>query len=131
MQMKIFFLFSFLLIISCTKKEPDIYQQVMDVHNESMEKMDDIYTLKGDLQKIYSDTNRKNINREEVLTAIEGLDSADNLMMDWMHKFNPPDSSNKVERQNYLESELIKIKRVRDLTNETITKAKELLEMKK
>jgi len=45
--------------------------------------------------------------------------------MDWMHKFNPlPDTANQEKAREYLENEMEKIKKVRELINGSIEKAK-------
>jgi hypothetical protein len=46
-------------------------------------------------------------------------------MMDWMHGFNPPPDSLGEERaREYLETEMEKIKKVREEVNEAIEKTK-------
>jgi hypothetical protein len=49
-------------------------------------------------------------------------------MMDWMHKYNPlPDSADQEKAREYLESEMEKVKKLKDLFNESIEKAKEIV----
>ncbi len=46
-------------------------------------------------------------------------------MMDWMHNFQPlPDSADQEKAREYLESEMERVMKVRELTNETIEKVK-------
>ena len=141
-------LFSVLLLSACAKpaghSEADqdssstdganpneaLYSQVMDVHDEVMPKMEDIYKLKKDLQDQIANTPDMVVERKQQLErVISNLDSANNAMMDWMHKFNPlPDSTNQEKVRDYLESEMERVKKVRNLMNESIEKAKESID---
>ena len=138
---------SFLLLISCGKtsdhshhdadgamegENPNkaLYDQVMDIHDEVMPKMQDLYSLKLELlEKIAQSPNMPVYKKEELQQTIAALDSTSNAMMEWMHNFNPlPDSTNQEAAREYLESEMESIKKVRSLTNETIERAKEMKE---
>jgi DNA repair exonuclease SbcCD ATPase subunit len=103
-----------------------LYDQVMDIHDEVMPRSEDIYQLKKELQeKVTSAPDLIAEKKQELESIIAQLDSADNSMMDWMHNFRPlPDSVDQEKARAYLESEMERIKKVRDLTNETIEKAK-------
>jgi hypothetical protein len=103
-----------------------LYDQVMDIHDEVMPRSEDIYQLKKELQEKVSAApdliGEKKLLLESIIVQ---LDSADNSMMDWMHNFHPlPDSADQEKARAYLESEMERIKKVRDFTNETIEKAK-------
>ncbi len=102
-----------------------LYNQVMDVHDEVMPKMGDIYKLKKELQEQIAKSPDMVVERKQQLEQIiSNLDSASNAMMEWMHKFNPlPDSVDQEQAREYLESEMERVKKVRDLMNETIEKA--------
>lgn len=104
-----------------------LYDQVMDVHDEVMPKTDEIYKLKKDIQdKIAKSPDLAADKRKELDRILLELDSADDSMMDWMHKFNPlPDTANQERAREYLENEMEKIKKVRELINGSIQKAKE------
>jgi hypothetical protein len=103
-----------------------LYDQVMDIHDEVMPRSEDIYQLKKALQeKIASTPDLIAEKKQELELAIAQLDSADQSMMDWMHHFHPlPDSADQEKARAYLESEMESIKKVRELTNESIEKAK-------
>lgn len=135
-------LFAALLLVSCGKSaehssnddsgstEGDspneaLYNQAMDVHDEVMPKMEDIYKLKKDIQEQIANTPDMVVERKQQLEAIiSNLDSANNAMMEWMHKFNPlPDSVDQEKAREYLESEIERIKKVKELMNESIEKA--------
>ena len=63
--------------------------------------------------------------KESVEKTILQLDSASNLMMDWMHQFDPlPDSSDAEEARAYLESQMEKIKKVKEEMEAAIEQAK-------
>lgn len=140
---------SFLLMLSCGKTsehsghdqegsrdndDPNLalYDQVMDIHDEVMPKMEDLYKMKKDLQdKIAASPDMVPEQKKELENMISNLDSASSAMMDWMHQFNPlPDSVNEEAAREYLENEMQRIKQVRDLTNETLEKAKSMIEKK-
>jgi chromosome segregation ATPase len=106
-----------------------LYDQVMDIHDEVMPRSEDIYQLKKELQEKLSAApaapNLIGEKKQELESIISQLDSADKSMMDWMHNFHPlPDSADQEKARAYLESEMERIKKVRDFTNETIEKAK-------
>ena len=104
-----------------------LYDQVMDVHNEVMPKSDQLYQLKKELQNKVAQTPALSEEKKKQLRQlIAALDSADRSMMDWMHKFKPlPDTANQELAREYLENEMEKIKKVRDLINDTLLKANE------
>lgn len=102
-----------------------LYNQVMDVHDEVMPKREDIYKLKKNLMEQIANTPDMVVERKQQLEQIiSNLDSASNVMMEWMHKFNPlPDSVDQEKAREYLESEMENVKKMRTLMNESIEKA--------
>ncbi|MBL7863684.1 MAG: hypothetical protein JNK10_02335 [Cyclobacteriaceae bacterium] len=99
-----------------------LYDQVMDIHDQVMPKMQDIYNLKKKLQdQIAATPNMVVEERQKLERRIAALDSADKMMMEWMHKFSPlPDSAGREAAREYLESEMESIKKVRDAMLEAI-----------
>ena len=89
-----------------------LYNQVMDIHDEVMPKMEDLYNIKKDLKaKAETATGEEKAKLE---LRIAKIDSASNLMMDWMHEFNPPaDTADLEQSRAYLESEMEKVKLVK------------------
>lgn len=92
-----------------------LYDQVMDIHDEVMPKDGDIFLLKKKLQDEIAATpdmvieKRKNLERR-----IANLDSVRQLMMKWMHEFNPlPDTVDQETRRAYLELEMERIRKVK------------------
>ncbi len=114
---------------SATEEGPNqaLYDQVMDVHDEVMPKMDEIMKLKRELQdKIANSPDMVLERKEQLEKVISNLDSASTSMMNWMHEFNPlPDSVDQERAREYLESEMERIRKVKVLTLESIDKAKE------
>lgn len=104
-----------------------LYDQVMNVHDEVMPRMDDIMKLKRELQEKIANTPDMVVEKKAQLEkVISNLDSASTAMMNWMHEFNPlPDSVDQEKAREYLESEMERIKKVKSLVTETIDKAKE------
>ena len=101
--------------VSSTGNEA-LYNEVMKIHDEVMPKSNDIYTLKQELSKKLAETPAPTEEKKkEIEASIAKLDSADAGMMEWMHKFNPlPDSLGEEKAREYLETEMEKIKGVRE-----------------
>lgn len=146
--MKIFFtklLFvSVLVLMGCQKKSHEneaheqaseaidnsgneaLYNEVMKVHDEVMPKMNDIYNLKQELSKKLADSIKlTDEKKNEIENTISKLDSANESMMVWMRQFNPiPDSLGEEKAREYLESEMEKVKKVREDIVAAIDKGK-------
>jgi hypothetical protein len=91
-----------------------LYNQVMDIHDEVMPKMEDLYNKKKDLQAKLSASPAADV-KSKLEAEIAEVDSASKLMEDWMHEFNPPsDTTDKEQIRAYLESEMEKVKRVKE-----------------
>ena len=92
-----------------------LYDQVMDVHNEVMPKMDDLLKAKGALMKKLETPGISEAGKKEINEKIARIDSASEGMMVWMRQFNPiPDSLGEDKARQYLESEMVKVKKVRE-----------------
>jgi len=98
---------------------------VMDIHDEVMPKSDDLYRLKKKLQDSIAATKGMTAEKKAGLEAlILSLDSASHAMNEWMHGFKPEkDSANQEKMREYLESEIEKIRQIKERTNEVIAKA--------
>jgi hypothetical protein len=103
-----------------------LYNQVMDIHDEVMPKMEDIYKYKKELlESIANAPEMPADKKKNIEELIVNLDSANNAMMEWMHNFNPKtDSTDQEAAREYLETEMERIKKVREFTNETLEKVK-------
>ncbi len=104
-----------------------LYDEVMDVHDEVMPKMDEIMRLKRELKEKIAESPDLVLERQQKIEqVISNLDSAGTAMMNWMHEFNPlPDSVDQEAARAYLESEMERIKKVKEVMLESIEKAKE------
>ncbi|MFN5170816.1 MAG: hypothetical protein ACK5DD_14440 [Cyclobacteriaceae bacterium] len=104
-----------------------LYNQVMDIHDEVMPKMEDLYKLKKKMEEeIAQSPNLTEERRKELDALIARLDSANLLMMDWMHEFNPlPDSADQEDAREYLENEMERVKKVREKMLEAINQARQ------
>ncbi len=112
-----------------------LYNQMMDIHDEVMPKMDDIMKLKRELQEtLANSTDIVPDRKQELENMIYTLDSANNSMMNWMHRiheFDPlADSVDQEKAREYLESEMEEIRKVKELMSESIEKAKSELKKK-
>ena len=98
----------------------------MDIHDEVMPKMQDLYMLKKGLQdKIAATPGMSSEEKQNLEKRILVLDSVNQLMMDWMHKFSPrSDSTDQEAAREYLESEMEKIRKVREAMLEAIASEK-------
>jgi hypothetical protein len=99
-----------------------LYNQVMDIHDEVMPRMEDLYNKKKDIEEKLKDPAGLTAAQKEKLTRqVAQIDSVSKLMMDWMHEFNPPaDSADKEETRAYLEKEMERIRIVKQAMVETI-----------
>ena len=104
-----------------------LYEEVMKLHDEGMGKMDEMYKLKEELKnKIASAPELVEEKRKELEDKISGLDSASKGMMQWMRNFHPEtDSLDEQGYREYLESEMEKVKKVKDDILDAIARAKE------
>jgi hypothetical protein len=107
--------------------EQGLYDDVMKLHDEGMAKMDEIYKLKEELkQQIASAPELVEEKKKDIEAKIVKLDSAQKGMMVWMRSFNPNvDSLDEHEYHKYLESEMEKVKKVKDDIFDAIARARQ------
>jgi hypothetical protein len=103
-----------------------LYDEVMDVHDEVMPKMDDIYKLKEKLKKQLAEApTMVEEKKKDLEKTILQLDSASEGMMVWMRNFNPiPDSLGEEKARKYLEEQKIKVTKVKEDMLKAIEEAK-------
>lgn len=108
-------------------EEGALYDEVMKLHDEGMEKMDEIHALKQKLAKQVADApNLVQEKQAEIKSKISQLDSASRAMMVWMRNFRPEsDTLDTTGYRNYLETELEKVRKVRDDIFAAVERAKE------
>lgn len=105
-----------------------LYEEVMKVHDEVMPKMNDIYTLREKLKgELATQKDLAEEKKKEIGATISKLDSASESMMIWMRGFRPlPDSLGEEKAREYLETEMEKVKKVKDEIQEALVKGKGL-----
>jgi hypothetical protein len=105
-----------------------LYEEVMEVHDEVMPKMNDIYKLKEELKKqIANAPDMAVAKKKEIETIIIQLDSASESMMVWMRNFNPiPDSLGVEKARQYLEEQKVEVDEVKEDMLEAIEEAKKI-----
>ncbi|HMQ01198.1 MAG TPA: hypothetical protein PKC24_15565 [Cyclobacteriaceae bacterium] len=108
-----------------------LYQDVMDVHDEVMPRMGEINRLKRELEEKLSgllagDQSQNAALIEKISQKIKDLEAAGNGMMVWMRQFDVlPDSLGHAKVMEGLEAEMVKIKKVKDDMLNAISNAKE------
>lgn len=103
------------MVAGCGEKEKALYDQVMDIHDEVMPKMENIHTMKRLLQDSIANTpGMTDVDSVKIARHILQLDSGYNSMMVWMREFNPPDQQDKQAFDKYMETELVKVKKMRE-----------------
>lgn len=129
--------FSFLLLgTGCSPKGKDtkekdpekaLYDQVMDIHDEVMPSMSELYKLKRELsKKIENSPDLVEAKRIEMESTILLLDSANRGMMKWMNDFSPEDYTSKEELHRYLEDEIVRVQRMKETMLTALEKGRQV-----
>jgi hypothetical protein len=115
-QTRLLILLSIVLLTGCEKSNQELYDEVMQVHDEVMPKMEDLYKAKLALNaRILNNPDLAEIEKKQINEQIAQLDSASEGMMIWMRQFNPlPDSLGEDKARQYLEGEKKKVQKVKD-----------------
>jgi len=137
---KIFALITLLTFVQCQKSDhkhtestgvagnspnQELYDEVIRVHDEVMPKMSDIYVLKQKLKTKMDSVSSD--QKSEIESVILQLDSASNGMNVWMRQFDPKqDDMDADEARQYLESEMVKVKKVKEDMLKAIERAKNM-----
>ena len=91
-----------------------LYNQVMDIHDEVMPKTEDLYNLSKQLKEKMTNATTEE-DKQDLQFRILYLDSVNNMMMDWMHEFQPvTDSTDEEVGRAYYETQLEKVKKVKE-----------------
>lgn len=122
--MKHLFAICLVIMAGCGGQDTNkiLYNQVMDIHDEVMPRMEDLYNIKKDIEEKLKDPAALAEGQEERLKKrLAQVDSVSKLMMTWMHEFDPPpDTADKDQTRAYLEGELERIKVVKQAMLEAI-----------
>ncbi len=119
-----------ILATSCGQKKTEedadkvLYNQVMDIHDEVMPNMDELYRLKKQLtEKIENSPDLVEEKSQEIEQTILLIDSASKGMMSWMREFKPEDYK-EGELVKYLELELKEVQAVKDAMMDALEKGR-------
>lgn len=111
--------------------EEQLYQEVMDLHDESMEHMSLIRRLSRQLSDSIEHTAVNPMEQEETINRyrnrLQDLKEADEAMRQWMRSFDYQQVEED-ERIDYLKQEKEKIEKVDRQINEAIANAREAME---
>ena len=109
-------LLSIILLAGCEKSNQELYDEVMQVHDEVMPKMEDLYKAKVALKaRLLDRPDMPESEKKAINDRIAQLDSAGEGMMVWMRQFNPlPDSLGEDKARQYLQGERQKVQKVKD-----------------
>lgn len=109
-----------------------VYKEVMEIHDRSMEKMPEIRKLSRQLTDSIENTGVNPMEQEETINRyrnyLKDLTDADLAMRQWMRQFNIKDEELQREAKlEYLVREKQKIEEVDQIVNEAIGGAREAL----
>jgi hypothetical protein len=127
MLRSILILILFISISGCRQEnnlDPDarqLYNEIMEVHDEVMPKMKDIRILKKELKKIENYSSNP-----EIMQALNNLEQADEAMMDWMAQFKVPKDVEKNDQLNFLNEQMLSVNIMKGKMLNAINKATEL-----
>ena len=121
------------LFFACNQKEK-LYDEVMDVHDHAMAKMDKIMSLKSELkekiQTLEMDTTTDHSDEiNEMNGLLQDLNASDESMMNWMREFHSNyETQSRDEVMDYLENQKRLIEQIGNNMNDVITDAEEYME---
>jgi len=95
-----------------------LHSRIMEVHDEMMPKMKDIYKLKKSL---------KSSDIQNGSALISELDEADEAMMSWMSQYKKP-SSKRPDYEKYLDEQWQSVQEMKEVMNTAILTAKQALQ---
>lgn len=112
------------------KIEQKLFDEVMEVHDEMMPKMEGMMRLKGILTEA-ADSLRENGNEslaETYAASITDLENADNAMMNWMRQFDGKmKDMTHDERVTYLSTQKAKMDSVKLVMADAISNAQKMV----
>ncbi len=101
--------------------------EVMDVHDEVMPKMGELRKTEKALRQMASET-QDSVQTDELLSAADGIKSANENMMQWMRNYDPSFSGTEEEILAYLKDQKEKIEVVRSDMLTSLEAGQKLLE---
>jgi hypothetical protein len=121
------------LLVACQggasgqEEKKELETRVLAIHDEAMTRMDEIIRLRRTLRDTRDTLAARQADSTAILTLereINGLDQADEAMMQWMRQYKAPDTLQHEQAMTYLQQELTKIQRVQTILDSTIAAAR-------
>ncbi|MCB9233000.1 MAG: hypothetical protein H6581_15190 [Bacteroidia bacterium] len=105
------------------------HAEVMQIHDQAMAKMDEIYAVMDQLKALDQDTSlTESEYHQKIDASIIQLQAADDAMMDWMHDYKAPTGDEDPQESiSYLALQKAEIKMVNKTIDEALQMGKEVL----
>jgi hypothetical protein len=124
------------LLTACTgskeqKQQEDIRaleKEVIAIHDEVMPKMSDIARLLSILEIDEENSSIDSLTHKDISESIAELNMGDSLMWEWMHNYRKPEDAPLDSIEAYLQSEITRVTKVRDVMLEGIKNAEALVQ---
>lgn len=108
------------------QKNDQLQEEIIRVHDLAMEKIGYMYELEVKLEQL---PGRDKETEEAVREVISHLKNANTMMFDWMHQYQPLAVDDSLDQDSsYRERQLLEIRKVQELTNDSIRDSEQLLE---
>ncbi len=133
------FILSIFIGISCTKtenqetKSPSLVDQVMEVHDDAMAKMEAMHALESDIKTYLSSLDSTSAQAEIEMGAerVQALADAEEAMMNWMRNYeSPSEETPEEEAKKYLTEQKNSIGEVAQQIDNSLEKGKAFLKGK-
>lgn len=107
-----------------TRENTRLRDEIIEVHDEAMDKIGYMYELELKLGNITADSSQK----KAIDNAISALQKANKMMFDWMHQYQTLAVDPELKKDNtYRHQQLLMISEVQRLTDESIEQSEKLL----
>lgn len=136
MKNRLFVFLACCLLAACrnspseTRQRQDLESRVMQVHDEAMAKMDQLFILRQDLKKLRDSLQNRQpdtASRQQVDRHLVLLGQADEAMMQWMRRYRPPARKQAHDSaMHYLQGQLQKIRQVNKTMDSTLAAARHI-----
>ena len=108
------------------QKKLEMYEAVIEVHNEVMPKMEDLYQYRQLADQRLDSVGEDSEDAEAIKNLVGDLESAEEGMMQWMRQFRRPNDSLGFEQIiKYYELEMERVTLVQDSVLNGISRAKQ------
>ena len=108
------------------QKKLEMYEAVMEVHNEVMPKLEDLYQYRQLADQRLDSIGENSEDGEAIKNLVGDLESAEEGMMQWMRQFRRPNDSLAYEEIiRYYELEMERVSLVQDSVLSGISRAKQ------